>query len=78
MIKCTQPPVGWECSRAAGHNGPCADYPKVYPPNTYAITLKCSNCRMMTNYDIHRGREVRMFVKDNPCLFCECNTLEAL
>lgn len=24
MSKCTIPPAGWECSRTAGHDGPCA------------------------------------------------------
>ena len=25
--RCTNPPEGWECTRAAGHEGPCAAYP---------------------------------------------------
>ena len=24
MSKCTVPPPGWRCTRAAGHSGPCA------------------------------------------------------
>lgn len=23
-MECKQPPVGWKCSRPAGHDGPCA------------------------------------------------------
>lgn len=28
---CEHPPPGWYCSRAPGHEGPCAAYPKVTP-----------------------------------------------
>jgi len=27
QLRCTVPPVGWKCSREAGHGGPCAAYP---------------------------------------------------
>lgn len=27
MNKCTIPPIGWRCTRAAGHSGPCAAMP---------------------------------------------------
>lgn len=27
MSVCTLPPHGWRCSRAAGHEGPCATHP---------------------------------------------------
>lgn len=26
-MKCTTPPLGWKCSREAGHEGPCAAMP---------------------------------------------------
>lgn len=28
--KCTTPPEGWECTRSAGHEGPCAAVPTSY------------------------------------------------
>lgn len=28
MTECKTPPDGWECSREAGHDGPCASRPK--------------------------------------------------
>ena len=26
-MKCDRPPIGWECTREPGHEGPCAAYP---------------------------------------------------
>jgi hypothetical protein len=26
--QCSKPPAGWYCTRAAGHDGPCAAYPQ--------------------------------------------------
>lgn len=30
--RCTVPPAGWECTRAAGHDGPCAAIPLLTQP----------------------------------------------
>ena len=27
MTACPRPPAGWHCTRAVGHEGPCAAYP---------------------------------------------------
>jgi hypothetical protein len=32
MSKCTTLPSGWECTREAGHNGPCAALPVEVTP----------------------------------------------
>lgn len=36
MSKCNVPPVGWECSREAGHSGPCAASP-IDPVHRYVV-----------------------------------------
>jgi len=32
MDNCTVPPAGWKCTRAAGHDGPCAALPSYMSP----------------------------------------------
>lgn len=27
-MSCTKAPTGWRCTREAGHDGPCASWPK--------------------------------------------------
>lgn len=36
---CTIPPPGWRCTRAAGHEGPCAAVPVVTPPPADGASL---------------------------------------
>lgn len=40
MSKCTLPPEGWECTREAGHDGPCAAIPVSL---TSEVSLKAAN-----------------------------------
>lgn len=38
MSACPLPPPGWACTRAAGHDGPCAALP-TRDPNDYELAL---------------------------------------
>jgi Lar family restriction alleviation protein len=40
MTKCTVPPPGWQCSRNAGHDGPCA----ASPPTERVVVKPCPHC----------------------------------
>lgn len=33
--KCALPPAGWYCTRAPGHDGPCAAHPGIRPQRVY-------------------------------------------
>lgn len=36
MSRCTIPPAGWACTRAGGHDGPCAAIPTGEHPSGWA------------------------------------------
>ncbi len=64
---CDRPPAGWSCSRARGHDGPCAAWPVNTPPapsvklpvNYLRVTLKADvNGWDIDEVEAHSHREL--------------------
>jgi hypothetical protein len=58
MTACTIPPTGWRCTRAPGHEGPCA-----------AVRIEATPATIHPSHDV---REEGIFVSDPVCQRCRC------
>lgn len=64
-LKCTVPPEGWECSREAGHEGPCAA--SMSADNPAQAMLKGKSCRT-GHYDIcHAAKHDGVVCPEGEC-----------
>lgn len=47
---CSKPPTGWYCTRAAGHDGPCAAHPqkKCLNPQSHRAECECGILQSMS------------------------------
>jgi len=58
---CTRPPAGWHCTRAAGHEGPCAAAPKPQWPQLDKIIDA-----HVDGYELHGENEAGFDVRYDP------------